>query len=59
MATNLGMATVDLGCPQLSMHSIREMCDSSGVHQASTLFKVSNDDDDDDDGDNNNKNNNK
>lgn len=40
MAAKLGLATIDLGCAQLSMHSIREMCDTTSVSQATTLFQV-------------------
>ena len=31
LATNLGMRTVDVGVPQLSMHSIREMCGTEDI----------------------------
>ena len=40
MSAKLGLATVDMGCPQLSMHSIREMCCVTSVSQATTLFQV-------------------
>lgn len=40
MSARLGMATVDVGAPQLSMHSIREMCCTSSVLQAQTLYKT-------------------
>ena len=40
MSAKLGIRTVDLGTPQLSMHSIREMCCTSGVKQACSLYKV-------------------
>ena len=40
MSSKLGMATIDLGGPQLSMHSIREMCCTSSVSQSTQLFKV-------------------
>ena len=41
MSAKLGMPTIDLGAPQLSMHSIREMCDSSSVKQSVDLYTVS------------------
>jgi len=40
MAAKLGLATVDVGCAQLSMHSVREMSCASSVQQATTLFQV-------------------
>jgi aspartyl aminopeptidase len=36
-ATRLGIDTVDIGVPQLSMHSAREVC---GVHDAADLRKI-------------------
>ncbi|XP_074652205.1 aspartyl aminopeptidase-like [Tubulanus polymorphus] len=39
MSARLGMATVDVGGPQLSMHSIREMCCTSSIHQSIQLFQ--------------------
>ncbi|CAD5116023.1 DgyrCDS4956 [Dimorphilus gyrociliatus] len=40
MSAKLGMATIDIGAPQLSMHSIREMCDVSSIKQGCDLFKT-------------------
>lgn len=40
MSAKLGVRTVDIGGPTLSMHSIREMCCTTSVYQCSTLFKV-------------------
>ena len=40
MSAKLGMPTIDIGSPQLSMHSIREMCCTSSVLQCTTLYKV-------------------
>ncbi|CAH1774197.1 unnamed protein product [Owenia fusiformis] len=39
MSAKLGMPTVDIGAPQLSMHSIREMCCTSSVLQSVQLYK--------------------
>ncbi|VDP50023.1 unnamed protein product [Heligmosomoides polygyrus] len=40
LAARLGIATVDVGCPQLAMHSIREMIDTSSITQAIRLYAV-------------------
>ena len=40
MSARLGIPTVDLGSPQLSMHSIREMCGITSVQQSLDLFQV-------------------
>jgi aspartyl aminopeptidase len=39
-AAELGIATVDVGAPMLSMHSCREMCGTLDVHLAVEAFKA-------------------
>ncbi|KAK2190958.1 hypothetical protein NP493_64g05043 [Ridgeia piscesae] len=40
MSANLGIPTIDLGAAQLSMHSIREMCETTSVYHTTALFKA-------------------
>lgn len=40
LSAKLGMRTVDVGNPQLSMHSIREMCGVDDIKHAVDLFEV-------------------
>ena len=40
MSAKLGMQTIDVGAPQLSMHSIREMGDTTSIVHCTDLFRV-------------------
>ena len=40
LASGIGIRTVDVGAPQLSMHSIREMCGVDDVAYAYQHFKA-------------------
>lgn len=40
VATRLGVRTIDVGAPMLSMHSIREMCAVKDIEQSVDMFKV-------------------
>lgn len=40
LASRLGMYTVDIGAPQLSMHSIREMTSTQSLENYLAFFKV-------------------
>eukprot|EP01137_Pigoraptor_chileana_P025681 Opistho-2@95501 len=37
---NLAMRTIDIGSPQLSMHSIREMCATTDIVHCTSLLKA-------------------
>jgi aspartyl aminopeptidase len=38
LSSNLGVRTVDVGIPQLAMHSVREMCAVDDCHMSFELF---------------------
>lgn len=40
LASSVGIRTVDVGAPQLSMHSIREMCAADDVKHSYEHFKA-------------------
>jgi hypothetical protein len=40
LSTRLAMRTVDVGMPQWAMHSIREVCCTSSIAQATALYAV-------------------
>lgn len=40
LASGVGIRTVDVGAPQLSMHSIREMCATDDVRYSYEHFKA-------------------
>jgi aspartyl aminopeptidase len=40
LSAGCGIRTIDIGLPQLSMHSIREMCGADDVSHAVNLLKV-------------------
>ncbi|KAK3235136.1 hypothetical protein CYMTET_54655 [Cymbomonas tetramitiformis] len=40
LASGIGIRTVDVGCPQLSMHSVREMCGTDDIGHAYQHFKA-------------------
>ncbi|PIO64845.1 hypothetical protein TELCIR_13511, partial [Teladorsagia circumcincta] len=40
LAARLGIQTIDVGCPQLAMHSIREMIDTNSLNQATRLYAI-------------------
>ena len=40
LASGVGIRTVDVGAPQLSMHSIREMCSVDDVKYSYEHFKA-------------------
>jgi len=40
LSAKLGLQTIDVGCPQLAMHSIREFADTSSIEQATSLYST-------------------
>uniref|UniRef100_A0A0K0DXR4 Aspartyl aminopeptidase n=2 Tax=Strongyloides stercoralis TaxID=6248 RepID=A0A0K0DXR4_STRER len=40
LSAELGMMVIDVGCPQLAMHSIREFADTSSIYHAIKLYST-------------------
>ncbi|KAH7731896.1 Protein DNPP-1 [Aphelenchoides avenae] len=40
LSARLGLQTIDVGCPQFAMHSIRELSDTSSISDAISLYEA-------------------